>query len=418
MGAFAGPNISENSLVLALDAANKKSYSQNEFQYSTDIFGWSGTSAYAATLSRDTISSPVGNTPLKMVVTGNDPHLGTYNSGPWNIAPAANGQTWVVSVYVKANVATTGEILIFGANSAGTGFVGGAWLAISAVGFNVTTEWARVSYYITMANADIAFIHTRLDGPHTGGTGQTVWWDGLQVERVPAGTTTPTPFTSSYYGGSVYRDLVGSNNGTLVNGPTYNSANGGSIAFTRTLPPTAEDGGYATLNTSGILTAANYLHNNHTTEVWFKSNDRNPTNYNGTETVSALVVYTGYHSMWYYNTSSYIYNIWGQTSGVNNTYGLSIADSAVNVWTQLVAVRSGTTLTLYKNGVSQTSGTITSGTDGIPNNNTIRIAVANYGGDYSWHSNINFGSLKMYKRALTAQEVQQNFNATRSRYGI
>ena len=227
--------------------------------------------------------------------------------------------------------------------------------------------------------------------------------------------------SKSYPGsGSSITDLIQTNNFTLVN-PTYysySSSNGGSIAFTRTLPATAEDGGYATVATSGILTAASYLHNNHTTEVWFKSNDRTATGYNGTETVSALVVYTGFHSMWYYNTSSYIYNIWGQTSGVNNTYGLSIADSAVNVWTQLVAVRSGTTLTLYKNGVSQTSGTITSGTDGIPTNNTIRIAVANYGGDYSWHSNINFGSLKMYKRALTAQEVQQNFNATRSRYGI
>ena len=227
--------------------------------------------------------------------------------------------------------------------------------------------------------------------------------------------------SKSYPGsGSSITDLIQTNNFTLVN-PTYysySSSNGGSIAFTRTLPATAEDGGYATVATSGILTAASYLHNNHTTEVWFKSNDRTATGYNGTETVSALVVYTGFHSMWYYNTSSYIYNIWGQTSGVNNTYGLSIADSAVNVWTQLVAVRSGTTLTLYKNGVSQTSGTITSGTDGIPNNNTIRIAVANYGGDYSWHSNINFGSLKMYKRALSAAEIQQNYNALKSRFSI
>lgn len=182
--------------------------------------------------------------------------------------------------------------------------------------------------------------------------------------------------------------------------------------------PTAEDGGYATVTTSGNLTAANYLLNNHTTEIWFKSNDRNSTGYNGTETVSALVVYTGFHSMWYYGPNSYTYNIYGQTLGTNNNYNLSISDSFVNVWTQLVAVRNGTTLTLYKNGVSQTSGTITSGIDGTPSSNTLRIATANYGGDFSWHSNINFGSLKMYKKALTATEIQQNFNATRSRYGI
>jgi hypothetical protein len=122
--------------------------------------------------------------------------------------------------------------------------------------------------------------------------------------------------------------------------------------------------------------------------------------------------------MWYYDASSYYYVIWGRTSGVNNVYSLSFSDTSSGVWTQLVAVRSGTTLTLYKNGVSQTSGTITSGTEGTPSNNVIRIAAANYGGDYSWHANLNFASLKMYTRALSAEQVSQNFNATRGRYGI
>lgn len=36
----------------------------------------------------------------------------------------------------------------------------------------------------------------------------------------------------SYSGtGTIWRDLVGSNNGTLTNGPTYSSAGGGSIVF-------------------------------------------------------------------------------------------------------------------------------------------------------------------------------------------
>ena len=38
--------------------------------------------------------------------------------------------------------------------------------------------------------------------------------------------------TKSYASGSTaWNDLVGINNGTLVNGPTFNSANGGSIVF-------------------------------------------------------------------------------------------------------------------------------------------------------------------------------------------
>jgi len=31
--------------------------------------------------------------------------------------------------------------------------------------------------------------------------------------------------------GTIWKDLAGSNNGTLTNGPTFNSANGGSIVF-------------------------------------------------------------------------------------------------------------------------------------------------------------------------------------------
>jgi hypothetical protein len=224
----------------------------------------------------------------------------------------------------------------------------------------------------------------------------------------------------SYPGtGSTITDLVRTNNFTLTNPSfySYDTATG-SIDFNRTLSPTAEDGGYATFTASGDLTAANYLHNNHTTEVWFRSSNRTPTNYNGTETQSAIVVYRGFHSMWYYSSTAYTYNIWGRTSGVNNTYNLSFNDSTVNVWTQLVAVRSGTTLTLYKNGVQQNSGTITSGTEGTPTSNDIRIAVANYNGDFSWHADMNFGSLRMYKKALTAAEIQQNFNALRSRFSV
>ena len=224
----------------------------------------------------------------------------------------------------------------------------------------------------------------------------------------------------SYPGfGTIISDLIAGNNFTLSN-PSYysydNSTN--SILFSRNMPPTTEDGGYATLTASGSLAAKDYLHNDHTTEVWFKSNDRNPTAYDNTEGVSSIVVYRGFHSMWYYSSTQYIYNIWGQTSGTNNTYNLGFNDNTINVWNQLVAVRSGNTLILYKNGVQQNTGTITSGLDGIPSSNDIRIAAANYNGSFAWHANINFASLKMYKKALTSAEVAQNFNALRGRFGI
>jgi Concanavalin A-like lectin/glucanases superfamily len=397
MGAFAGPDISEAGLVLALDAANKKSYSQNEFQNSTDIFAWSGTSANAATLSRDTISSPVGNTPLKMAVTGNDPHLGTYNSGVWNVAPAANGQTWVVSVYVKADVATTGQIFIFGANSAGTAFVGGNWLAISAVGFNITTEWTRVSHYITMANADIAYIHTRLDGPDSGGTGQTIWWDGLQVERVPSGTTTPTPFTSAYYGGSVYRDLSGnSRNATLVSYPNYSSDGLGSILFNSTGPYVQLTG-----NSYGITDV-------YSVSFWVKRI--------GGTGVFLYIGQSGTSGMYfesYTNTDLYTW-FFGPNSPQNNgNWGANALSTTSWTHITMVMVTSSKTQTRYINGAISGSPFV------FPNSVTAPSGTQNWlikNNSQNWSGYIS--NLQIYNKALTASEIQQNFNATKSRFGL
>jgi len=394
MGAFSGPDISENSLVLALDAANKKSYSQNEFQYSTDIVTFSGTTGNAATISRDTISSPVGNTPLKMVVTGNDPHVSSiYNTPSKNIAPAANGQTWIVSAYVKASVATTGQIFIFGAGADGNVFDATTG-QISAGGVSIGTDWTRVSYAFTFTKG-ISFIQVRLDGPDSGGTGQTIWWDGLQVERVPSGTTTPTPFTSSYYGGSVYRDLVGSNNGTLVNYPTYSSSNGGSLVF---------DGvnDYISIVDSISLQFAN----NFTLNSWIY-----PTN---------LSNRFGIFSTRFNNSSG----SWQLEVGIANGgtgriavtgVGTWIWESSSNViqtntWYNINYISSSNTL--YLNGVLLTPLVTTAYT--IQNNSDIKVIGSGTSGGQFFLGTI--AQISIYNRALTASEIQQNYNATKSRY--
>jgi hypothetical protein len=157
----------------------------NQFTNRLDIFAWSGSVANAATITRDTTTglSPAGGVPLKMAITGNDPHIGTYNGSQWNIAPAATGQTWQVKVWVKASVATTGEIFIFGVDSAGA-FISNAGNAFNAGGFTVGTSWSEVSYSFTFADSSIAYMQTRLDGTPTGGAGINMWWDNLQVYRL------------------------------------------------------------------------------------------------------------------------------------------------------------------------------------------------------------------------------------------
>jgi len=380
MGIAYNPRTVTDGLVLALDAANKKSYSQNEFQYSTDIVTFSGTGSNAATITRDTISSPVGNTPLKMVVTGNDPHANMYNTPSKNIAPAVNGQTWIASVYVKASVATTGEIFILGAAADGNVFdaVTGQ---IAAGGVSIGTDWTRVSYAFTFTKG-ISFIQVRLDGPPTGGTGQTVWWDGLQVERVPSGTTTPTPFTSAYYGGSVFKDLVGSNNGTLVNYPTYSGSNGGSLVF---------DGTNDYITSSFATTSAQAV----TYTGWLYSTETTATYRNFVDSVTA-------NPMIWWNTT-------GQIEFDAGSHTTTTVYRNQWIYVALSKPSGSSSASYYVNGVLVGSGSAYT-TPAVTPTWFNRAAAQTWKG--------NASNVQAYNRALTAQEIQQNFNATRGRYGI
>jgi hypothetical protein len=220
-----GPQIVRTGLVLDLDASYMRSYSPNVLPNPTDIFAWCGTSLLnSCTISRDTsMTRQYGSIPLKMTVTGNDSHIRTYDSSPWNLAPAANGQTWTVSVYAKASVASTfGQIFIFPTNASG--------LVLSPFGNDtlaITNSWTRFSFTYTITGASTtAFIQIRLDGSNTAG--EIIWWDLLQVERASAATT----FNPYYFGDTVWKDVSGNGrNGTLTSGPTFDVSNKGSILF-------------------------------------------------------------------------------------------------------------------------------------------------------------------------------------------
>jgi hypothetical protein len=396
------PSIVQNGLVLCLDPANKKSYSQNEFRYTTDIFGWIGTSGgNACTLSRDSISSPAGNTPLKMAISGNDPNTPTYNSGAWNVAPAANGQTWVVSVYAKASVATTGEIFIFGANSAGTGFVDGAWLTIAAGGFNITTEWTRVSFYATMNNPSISFIQLRLDGTPSGGSGQTIWWDGLQVERVPSGTTSPTPYTSKYYGGSVFKDLSNNNNnGTLFNGVEYSTEDFGELSgnsVNRYIQLTGDGLGNSFSSFSLGIVARTRTGTGADTYGYLYHRS-------AAQTVGSSCMYLSMAS------NQLVFGINGNANQV------VVNATANNVLAFYNIVWNGTVVTIYQNSVQVTSFNFSTFTNSRINNffNLLGTSVA----PTYRPGNHDLFNFHMYNRALTQAEITQNFNALRSRYGL
>jgi len=78
----------------------------------------------------------------------------------------------------------------------------------------------------------------------------------------------------------------------------------------------------------------------------------------------------------------------------------------------MVGVSNGSSHTLYLNGVSV--GTATAAPPYNSSTEGYRVAAATF---HTFH-NGPIASVRLYNRGLSAQEIQQNFNALRGRYGI
>jgi hypothetical protein len=391
------PKIVTDGLVTAIDFVNSKSFSPNTFPNGLDIYGWyvpkrGNATGNACTVSRDldTLKSPVGGIPLRMDVTGNDPHLSSYNTSTWNISTALNGQTWRVSVYAKASQTLNNcEIYIFGANSSGSASIpGGGWYGIAQKTITVTTEWQRFDHFITFNNAEVAFIQMRLDGPNSGGSGTTVWWDGLQVE--PFTLTNFNPFYNQNY--SSITNLVNRQNGTVLNYPLYNN------------------NGYISLD--GIddqLTINSPLVKDFTLEFWMKSDatidGRGIIEYGGS-TYGIIAVYRLRP-----NTCSFYFATVGGT--VSPSLSKNLAD---NQWHHVVMTYNGLVGKIYVDNLLEVL--VDTGLSGnLRTTSNTELCVGRWRGSTIYQDG-EISSVKVYNRELSADEIQQNFNATRRRFGV
>ena len=394
-----GPQIVRSGLVLDLDASYMRSYSPNVMPNPTNIFAWSGTGNNNCTLSGDTtITRQYGSIPLKMVMTGTDPYVGSYNSSIWNLAPAASGQTWTLSFYAKGSETLTGNCYIFGANS------GGGYIEAPATSFTVTTSWQRFTFTTTLGNASTAFIQMRFGGS-SGQVGKTIWWDGVQLERASAATT----FNPYYFGNTSWRDISGNNNnGTLYNSPTFNGSNGGNMVFNGT-------NNYLQANiNSNILDGDPDF----SVEFFVKR--------------TADFVSSGF---WGIGGAGQGYSIEGWTPTTNEIH-LDLYDSTrlssgvsypLNTWVHVVWAKSGSqistsTTKLYVNSNLSTLTLTRAQTTG-PRYNTstagVGISLGRINGDAnSNYAPITIGLFRIYSRPLSTTEVSQNYQSVKSRFGL
>jgi len=200
--------------------------------------------------------------------------------------------------------------------------------------------------------------------------------------------------------GGGWADLSGaSNHGELVNGPTYNSSNGGSLVF---------DG-----SNDMIIIPENSALNTQTpsVEVWVKTNATTQNGFwfeKGTVNTQYSLFQEGGVIQWRQNFSG---------SGTTNLSTTTATYMNTSNWYQVVGTFTSGARRLYINGVLVNSdtqgGTITTNANGMS------IGVyGGFNGSRGYYYNGNISAVKIYNKELTAAEVQQNFNATRGRFGI
>lgn len=197
----------------------------------------------------------------------------------------------------------------------------------------------------------------------------------------------------SYSGsGTVWTDLAGSNNGTLTNGPTFSSANGGSIVF---------DG-----SDDHILGALPLIPFNSsvTIEAIIKLNNTSSNKNIITQGQSAVSFSCG------------MVIIGTELRFRNSTNDHSLSSPQVllaNQWYHLVLSTTASGTTGYINAVS--SGTTI---QKVTSNSVANYAVGKRPGVTSEFMNGNIAKISIYSKALSQDEILQNFNALKGRFGL
>ena len=206
----------------------------------------------------------------------------------------------------------------------------------------------------------------------------------------------------SYPGtGTTWYDLSGNNNhGTLINGPTYSSANGGIISFdgnddwAQILPS-------STFSSISNITMSGWLY------IKFEDASTFPYRF-GFSTAD----FDDFRFSFYRQNTNVTRFVCASSSGATTSINRILN---AFVWQHITMVADGLTFLLYVNGVlvqqtSKLAGLNLSGVGFSIGKQYNRVT--------SQVGNINVDDMRVYNRALSSSEIRQIFNSTRKRFGV
>jgi hypothetical protein len=210
--------------------------------------------------------------------------------------------------------------------------------------------------------------------------------------------------TKSYPGsGTTWTDVSRTgNNGTLTNGPTFNSANGGSIVFDG-----ADD--YVSIGVdkscnrfTGDFAVSAWVNRSNTGGTWGNIIGDYYTNSTGNALEWQLMINSTAQLFVYNVTNGYVVN--------------PIASGfSANTWINVILTRIGSTLSLYANTNLVTSVTNTTTFGSATGNLNIGIDGNNSSEPFTG----KISNVMIYKnKGLLPAEILQNYNATKTRFGL
>lgn len=205
--------------------------------------------------------------------------------------------------------------------------------------------------------------------------------------------------TKSYpRSGTTWRDLSGnSNNGTLTNGPTFSSDNGGSIVFDGVNDIVQQNTDFFKRNNGQEITVSTWIKPKRLSGVY--------------QDIVTNRLNVSYNWILYQHTNDGALGFHGSLQNKSNYIPI------LNSWINVVAtVNSAQLCLLYVNAALQF--TVSSFTYGPSTENRFSIGSGQYTGGPLESFLGDIANVQIYNRALSAQEIQQNYNATKTRFGL
>jgi hypothetical protein len=406
-----GGRIVTDGLVLALDASDPNSYnpSENLLTYSNDFTNAVWTRGNTSITSSAAIS-PDGTQNATLIVqdTVNTRHTFRNSTYPSTIS----GNQYTLSFFVKP--AGTTKL-----------YVEYAWMGsqYSATYFDVSTKtkiaggltpsyvdypngWTRVIITGTASTSSTATTNQTyayiglLDAAgtlsYTGDGTSGAYFYGFQMES-NSFVTDYKNTTSSPIFRNTWTDLSGNkNSGSLISNPTYSSSFSGGIVTS----------GSAYIQTPLYLPSPSTTPT--TFEIIFKNNATNSSNY-GLIGSSQYLQY-GF-AVAIPNPSLSNMRCTYNNSGSLSEFDVSYDSSVVSMCTYIF---NGTVRSVYRNGVFLQSNTAGFSALASP----YSIAIGNIGQGGYPIGQLSIYSVKIYNKALSSQEILQNYNASKSRFNL